>query len=208
MTPRPEPPIPAAFAYTLAPLVRRHGPRGYADDADYKPFLRDECGYACVYCLTREAWLPQGHAALGVEHLDPRSIAAAPAEYDRLAYSCCQCNSHRGTRALPFDPSDGLGAHVENRRDGTIRARTLFGARFILACGLDRAELTRFRRLMIELLDHLAGTAPALLRQWLAYPDDLPDLSLLRPPGGNARPEGIARSAFARRARGELPETY
>ena len=50
--------------------------------------------------------------------------------------------------------------------------------------------------------------ADELYRRCLAYPDDLPDLSALRPPGGNARPEGIAQSAFARRERGELSGTY
>jgi hypothetical protein len=40
----------------------------------------------------------------------------------------------------------------------------------------------------------------------LGYPDNLPDLSRLRPPR-NTRPEGVAKSFFARRKRGELPET-
>jgi hypothetical protein len=41
----------------------------------------------------------------------------------------------------------------------------------------------------------------------MGYPSNLPDLSKLRPPG-NTRPAGINDSFFARRARGELQETY
>ena len=47
-----------------------------------------------------------------------------------------------------------------------------------------------------------------LFRQFLSDPDDLPDLSSLRPPGGNLRPEGIVDSHFELRNRGELSETY
>jgi hypothetical protein len=42
----------------------------------------------------------------------------------------------------------------------------------------------------------------------MGFPDDLPDLRRLRPPAGNARPEGLEDSFFAKRRRGELPETY
>ena len=41
----------------------------------------------------------------------------------------------------------------------------------------------------------------------MAYPDDLPDLAKLRP-RQNWKPEGIAKSHFARRERNELPEAY
>jgi hypothetical protein len=42
----------------------------------------------------------------------------------------------------------------------------------------------------------------------MGFPDDLPDLSRLRPPGGNSRPEGIEESYFAQRQRGESPAFY
>jgi hypothetical protein len=41
----------------------------------------------------------------------------------------------------------------------------------------------------------------------MAYPDDLPDLRRLRPPGGNSKPEGVNQSAFALRERGALAAT-
>ncbi len=46
------------------------------------------------------------------------------------------------------------------------------------------------------------------LSAWFGYPDDLPDLASLRPPGGNTLPAGIDTSHHARRSRGELPAVY
>ncbi len=43
------------------------------------------------------------------------------------------------------------------------------------------------------------------LAAWFGWPDELPDLAALRPPGGNALPAGVATSHHARRLRGELP---
>ncbi|MCY2988962.1 MAG: hypothetical protein NTY19_13985 [Planctomycetota bacterium] len=42
----------------------------------------------------------------------------------------------------------------------------------------------------------------------MGFPEDLPDLSRLRPPEGNSRLDGVEQSYFAQRQRGELPETY
>ncbi len=43
------------FRYPDGPHQRRHGPRGYASYESYRPWLRDEFAFRCVYCLTREA---------------------------------------------------------------------------------------------------------------------------------------------------------
>ena len=47
-----------------------------------------------------------------------------------------------------------------------------------------------------------------LYRRLMGFPDDLPDLARLRPPGGNTRPEGVQSSHFARKKTGVLPQTY
>jgi hypothetical protein len=39
----------AVFAYPDVPHTWRHGPRGYVDDEHYKPWLRDEFIFRCVY---------------------------------------------------------------------------------------------------------------------------------------------------------------
>jgi hypothetical protein len=53
-----------------------------------------------------------------------------------------------------------------------------------------------------------ASHDPVLHRRLTGFPNDLPDLKSLRPPGGNTRPEGIEQSHFRRRERGELPAMY
>jgi len=58
------------------------------------------------------------------------------------------------------------------------------------------------------LLRHDVAQAKHVLRYLLAFPAALPDLAALRPPEGNARLEGIAKSYFERRRRGELTEVY
>jgi hypothetical protein len=61
------------FVYPDRPHVRKHGPAGYADYAAYKPWLRDDLHFRCVYCLERERWDRSGHAAFGVDHVKPKS---------------------------------------------------------------------------------------------------------------------------------------
>jgi hypothetical protein len=48
---------------------------------------------------------------------------------------------------------------------------------------------------------------PALHRELMGYPQDLPDLSACRV-SKNTRQAGIEQSHFGRRQRGELAETY
>ena len=65
-----------------------------------------------------------------------------------------------------------------------------------------------FRRLWLEIIAMASRSAPELYQQLMGYPDDLPNLSRLRPPRGNTRPAGVSQSHFARRERGELTTTY
>jgi len=212
MPPSTDQPGQGIFRYPAAEHETRHGPSWYTDDADYKPWLRDEFDYRCVYCLCRETWMPDGHRAFSVEHLIPRSRAISPSEYASLAYACCVCNATRCADPLPLHPSAAPGLHLEILADGTARPLSLVGAAFIRLCGLQRPDLVSFRKRMLDTVALLAASdradAADLLRSYLSYPDDLPDLSRLKPPGGNAREEGKRQSAFARRLRGELPATY
>ena len=55
----------SVFDYPSAPHVRHHGPQGYLDYKHYKPRLRDDFSFRCVYCLCRETWFPDGEAYFG-----------------------------------------------------------------------------------------------------------------------------------------------
>jgi hypothetical protein len=63
--------VSAPFAYPVTAHERRHSPAGYVDYQNYKPWLRDEFTFRCVYCLERERWYPSGAAAFSVDHVVP-----------------------------------------------------------------------------------------------------------------------------------------
>lgn len=193
---------------------RRHGPRGYLDYRAYKPWLRDEFAFRCIYCLCRERWCANGHEEFAVDHLVPR--AALPndlADYDNLLYACQSCNRNRQDVDLPLDPGrNALGVHLRVGSDGVVQALTGEGRFIVRACHLNRPLLLLFRKRMLALIDSLSERGgvgdEAVLRDLLAFPTNLPELAALRPPGGNTRPEGIAESCEVRRKRGELPSGY
>jgi hypothetical protein len=201
------------FDYPLS-SARRHGPRGYVDYASYKPWLRDEFLFRCVYCLSRERWRPEGQDAFSVDHVRPQSTHPNEADdYDNLVYACCSCNSSRRELPLPLDPvRDACAEHLRIAATGIAEPLTDAGHRLVELCHLNRPVLVEFRREFLQLLDLLNSLddprAVGALRSLLGFPQDLPDLARLRPPGGNSRPEGIQESSLAKRQRGELPPTY
>ena len=203
-----------AFEYRNNRRERLHGPVGYVDYKSFKPWLRDDFQFCCVYCLWRETWCPDGDAWFGIDH--DFSRASRPeqrGEYDNLVYSCNGCNSVKRDKSLPLDPcEDRWGNHLRDIPDGTVEAITETGQRCKSVCGINRPLLVEARRRMRQLLRELSEmrtrAANSLLRDLLSYPRELPVLSRLHPPGGNSRPEGIAASHYERRKRGELPETY
>jgi len=73
------------FCYPDSPYVRRHGPQGYRDYRSFKPWLRDEFGFRCVYCLWRERWYADGADTFAVDHFIP--LSSRPdliCDYDNL----------------------------------------------------------------------------------------------------------------------------
>jgi hypothetical protein len=196
------------FVYPSTPHVRRHGPQGYADYIRYQPWLRDEFTFRCVYCLRREKW---GRVA-GEWHIDHfLPVAHRPElkmDYDNLLLVCPSCNVLKGARILP-DPCRVLTADtVTVDEDGTIRGHTREARRLIRILGLDERPATEFRLLWISIVTLAQRFDPELLQRIMGFPDELPNLRSLKPPGGNTRPEGIAVSWHAQRQRDELPQTY
>lgn len=193
--------------------MRRHGPRGYRNYTSYKPWLRDEFSFQYVYCLCRERWFPDGEAAFSIDHLRPQtSTSDLRTAYNNLIYACGLCNAVRGLSSAP-DPSEhAYGRHLQAREDGLAEALTPTGRELIEICRLNRPNLVSFRRGVLEVLTLLRqrkGTQmEVLVRNYLGFPTSLPNLAILRPPAGNSRPGGIHQSYYARRSRGELPDTY
>lgn len=196
------------FAYPPFPHVRRHGPRGCADHASYRPWLRDEFTFCCVYCLRREAWeLVRG--AFAVDHFVPVALRPELAtEYDNLVYACETCNAVKGARELPDPTAVLLRDDVRVEEDGTVSGDTPEARRLIRVLGLDDPEYTEFRRLWIDIVALAARHNPELHARLMGFPDDLPNRMDLVPPDGNARPDGVRASYSELRARGELPAIY
>lgn len=193
--------------------VRRHGPRGYSDYRGYKPWLRDEFDFRCIYCLTRERWERHPKAAFSVEHLTPKSIAPqSSTDYSNLAYACTTCNSLRQATPLPLDMrKESIGQHLRLDGDGRYVAKSAVGEALIDLLTLNCKSLVEHRRKTLFAWGRAMGEYPGATGtdfDQFRYPDDLPDLSQCIAPEGNDRPEGIVLSAFARRSRGNLSEFY
>ena len=195
------------FSYPGEPHVRRHGPTGYATYQQYRPWLRDEFVFRCVYCLKREQW-DTIRGAYHIEHFEPQVTNPEKArKYDNLLYACCSCNATKAKQIVPDPCECMLADDVELFDDGRIRGRTPEARGIIDKLRLDAPDYVEYRKMWIGIVQQLQN-APDILHVILKYPDDLPNLERLKPPGGNSRPEGVNESCHARRKRGELPATY
>ncbi len=196
------------FTYPNAPHSRRHGPRGDADYASYGPWLRDEFTFRCIYCLLREQWgLVRG--AFALDHF--QSVALYPdrvADYENLVYACATCNQAKRDQIVPDPLAVFTASRVTVAANGVMHAEKHEGAHLIKLLGLNSKRYVEFRTLWIGIISLAAQYDPELERRLMQFPDDLPDLRRLRPPGGNARPEGLARSYLVLRESGELQPTY
>ncbi|WP_437193323.1 HNH endonuclease [Planctomicrobium sp. SH527] len=198
----------------MTPIHQSTGPKGTNDYSSMKPWLRDEFCFCCVYCLDRETFRPDGADSIAVEHSEPKSQAPGKeVDYDNVFYSCNRCNIMKGTKYLPSPSSIGLGSMIECREDGTYQAKTAEGHTFIDVLDLNDPQRVEYRRRLLvlcristEMPDH--AELQEVVMSLRKYPDDLPDLSRLRPPLGNTRPGGVLTSHFARKHNGVLPDVY
>ena len=196
------------FSYPQTTLARRHGPRGYQRYQSFKPWLRDECTFRCIYCLVRETWSHDGPNVFGVDHIVPKSKdSARECEYANLIYACNRCNALKGSVTDGPNPlAETFDDLLVVGEDGTITAKNPRGKRMIRLFLLDSTERTRYRAKLIRLVRKLRNVADR--RAWIGFPEDLPDLRLQRPPDGNDRPEGLEQCYFVQREQGVLPDTY
>ena len=195
------------FIYPNTRHVRRHGPVGYTVYERYRPWLRDEFTFRCVYCLKREEW-GLVRASYNLDHFRPQAHhPRAALDYDNLLYACISCNSAKRDLLVPNPCDCMLYGQVLVHEDGHIEATTPDAKRLIRVLGLDDSEYCEFRQLWIGIATMARESEPALLQRLMRYPNNLPDLSKLRPPA-NLRPQGIQESYQARRNRGELPDIY
>ncbi len=112
------------FTYPSAPLVRRHGPVGYLDYASFRPWLRDEFSFRCVYCLRRERWEPD-LGVFEIDHFAPVSVSPElRVTYQNLIYSCTACNAAKRNQVLPDPAIVFLSTSLLVEPDGRLSPQT------------------------------------------------------------------------------------
>jgi hypothetical protein len=196
------------FLYPDGPHVRCHGPIGYAGAMSFRPWLRDEFAFRCVFCLQREAW-GRVDAIFDLDHLRP--ISSHPSlvlVYDNMLYTCTTCNLAKQDREVPDPCKVLLRAHLQLDASGVLTPRTPDATRTVNILNLNRRRAVEHRKLWMEIVRLARAFNPDLYRRLMGFPDDLPDLSRLSPPGGNSRPNGVEQSYLIQRQRGTLPATY
>lgn len=196
------------FAYPQTPHSRRHGPQGYENYESYRPWLRDEFSFCCVYCLTRERW-GKGALEFQNDHLVPQSLSSSDIlDYDNLLYACATCNRMKTDATGIPDPCKIAYAQcLQVNENGTITALNNQGRLLIKILRLDNHENTEYRRLILEIIKLAQNEKSSVYSYLMGFPDNLPDLTRKRPPS-NSKPQGISESFFARRKRNELPKIY
>lgn len=202
------------FDHPTQPHVRRHGPQGYNPYSGYKQWLRDEFQFRCVYCLERERWYPNGHASFSADHVIPQSEDPSRiCDYTNLVYACTRCNSLRRNLGLLDPTAFAFGDHMGLNSDALFVSLTSEGKDVIDTLRLNKNPALRVRRKMLR-IQTLYASAPnnedakALYFEAFGYPEDLPDLTLAKPPTGNSLPQGVLACYFVQRREEQLPEVY
>lgn len=202
------------FDYPQQPHVRKHGPSGYRNYKEYKPWLRDEFAFRCVYCLEREVWYPNGADAFSADHVVPQSEDPSRiCDYTNLIYACMRCNSCRG-KIRSLDPTlEALGEHLALGEDGHVVGQTDGGKMLIKLLLLNEGKALRTRRKYLKRLKAYRKYAdkPEIKEMYyrdFGFPEDMDDLRLKRPAGGNIMKDSEQNCCFALRERGELPRVY
>jgi hypothetical protein len=195
-----------AFAYPTSAHRRKHAPGGYADYESYRPWLRDEFSFRCVFCLIREVWVPT--QTWHIDHLHPRvKFASRICDYNNLLYLCPRCNGNKNAKLIPDPCGVALGRCLKVAEDGKILALNKKGRRIIQALRLDNDAYNTMRGRLLNILRACELHDPILFRTLMGYPKNLPNLAAQRPPK-NRKPEGIKNCHFELHLRSELPPTY
>jgi hypothetical protein len=195
------------YDYPARPHRRRHGPAGYLTYESYRPWVEDEFHFRCIYCLNRKVWAPTNIWA--IDHLVSQDEAPElECEYDNLVFACQFCNQQKLANHVPDPCQVAYGKCLRVEIDGTVTPLNTEGKRLVKVIRLNHPRFIEERLKTIKVWRVLSNHDSAELQMLMGFPTDLPDLSKLKPPGGNRRPEGISESCFARRERGHLPKTY
>jgi hypothetical protein len=173
----------------------------------YRPWLRDEFDFRCVYCLKRETW-GQVTSEFELDHFAPQTLdPQLRLDYFNLVYACQRCNSVKRDQTVG-DPYRLLRSTLTaTLPDGSLRALDRDTQRLVRQLDLNSPRLKSWRVMWMRIVVLAKERDPGLYSRLVGFPEDLPDLRRMRPPM-NARKAGLAESWFAQRERGDLPIEY
>lgn len=197
------------YSYPAFAHQRKHGPAGWKTYRRYRPWLRDEFVFRCVYCLEREKWRDM-REKMHLDHFEAQTHRPdLKCEYRNLLYLCPACNHLKRDSILPDPCAVNLGDCLRIFDDGRIKALQDEGQELIDFLELDGPLARKRRRIIIGMIRTLQKHHRELFVKWMGFPEDLPNLKSKpnRPPQ-NTKPEGVEDSFFALRERGELPAVY
>jgi hypothetical protein len=196
------------FKYPSEARGRLHGPSGYKDYRDYRPWLEDEFLFRCVYCLKRQKWAPTD--IWSVDHLVPRAEAPErECEYDNLVLTCQWCNNRKLAQSVPDPVAVAYGNCLRvDDESGEVRPLTEDGVILTRVLRLNHPNQVRMRSDTIRRLKIMARCAPDEWKRMMGFPEQLPNLRRKSPPGGNTRPNGLDESRYELQQRNGLPDVY
>ena len=185
------------FEYPELRKSRRHGPN-YKNYASYRPWLRDEFMFRCVYCLKREAW-GQVTGEFELDHFKPQKFNhEQKLNYENLVYACQRCNGVKSSKKVP-DPFKLL---VDERlfcnEDGVLKTDNSIVEKLIERLDLNSPRMIQWRWQWIEVVKLANRRNKKLFKSLMNLPGDLPDLSRLAP-SSNSRKKGLKESWLAKR---------
>ena len=165
------------FEYPESQEQRRHGPAGYAVYESYRPWLRDEFSFRCVYCLKRETW-GQVTSDFELDHFEPQSLnPQLRLDYLNLVYACRRCNAAKSNEAVA-DPFKLLrGALLTALPDGTLRTYDNETGRLVRQLDLNSPRLKKWRMMWMRIVALAREHETGLYLQLVGFPKELPDLS-------------------------------
>lgn len=196
------------FEYPHTSHERRHGPSGYADYESYRDWLRDEFTFRCVYCLHREQWDVRA-GSFEIDHFIPTSVDRTLAsEYSNLVYACRTCNNaKRAVLGFPNPCETPFSECLAIKEDGEIESKNGEGIKLIEVLRLNTELMIKRRKRWIRNIRLARDHDPELFKEFMAFPDDLPDLRRKIVPA-NGKPEGVETCYFVLREQGKLSQTY
>lgn len=194
-----------AFSYSQR-QDRLHGPVGYSGYSSYRPWLRDEFSFRCIYCLVREEW-GRLTGEFDLDHFEPQTARPdLTTIYENLVYSCHTCNL-RKTATPIHDPERHLvKGCVRVYPDGRIEGLTPESQGIIDKLLLDSKKFRQWRLIWIRNVELAKAHDRQHYERLLGFPEELPDLRNQQ--CQNTKPEGIDHSYHAKAGRGELPTCF